>query len=150
MSEREPPECGEIRALNGLSWEPWVLVTRVEPDEDGNMLARFAVLDKMDDDVLEPVPDSRVADLEASVGDREWREIIAEQVDENDEIDKRWCPVDRLDVLGTPGIQGCDGGETEARYRNPPTYYGVEAAPGMEVSETITESDRTESPAEPE
>jgi hypothetical protein len=126
------PEPGEIRELNGLSWEPWVLVTRVEPDDDGNMLARFAVLDQMDDDVLDPVPDSRVADLEASVGDREWRQIIAEQVDENDEIDKRWCPVARLDVLGAPGIQGCDGEETDARYRNPPTYYGVEAAPGME------------------
>jgi len=126
------PEPGEIRALNGLSWEPWVLVTRVEPDDDGNMLTRFAVLDQMDDDVLEPVPDSRVADLEASVGDQVWRQIIAERVDDNDEIDKRWCPVDRLDVLGTPGIQGCDDEETEARHRNPPQFYGVEAAPGME------------------
>ena len=105
---RHLPETGEIRALNGLSWEPWVLVTRVELNEDGDMVARFAVLDNMDDDALAPIPDSRVADLEASVGDREWREIIAKQVNENAEIDKRWCPVDRLDVLGTPGIQGCD------------------------------------------
>lgn len=119
MTDQELPVPGEIRALNGLSWDPWVLITRVEPDKDGNMLARFAVLDQMDDDVLEPVPDSRVADLEASVGDREWREIIAEMVDENDEIDKRWCPIGRLDVLGKPGIQGCDREEIEARYRGP-------------------------------
>ncbi|ELY91458.1 hypothetical protein [Natrialba taiwanensis] len=99
------PDRGEIRALNGLSWEPWVLVTRVEPD-DGNMLARFAVLDNMDDDALNPVPDSRVADLDASVGDLEWRQMIAAEIDENDEIDKRWCPVERLDVLGMPGVQG--------------------------------------------
>ena len=126
------PERGEIRALNGLSWEPWVLVTRVEPDDDGNMLARFAVLDQMDDDALEPVPDSRVADLEASVGDRGWRELIAEQVDENDDIDKRWCPVTRLDVLGAPGIQGCGGEEAEARHQNPPKFYGVEGVPGID------------------
>jgi len=110
---RPLPEPGEIRALNGLSWEPWVLVTRVEPNADGDMLARFAVLDQMDDDALEPIPDSRVADLEGSVGDREWRQIIAERIDENDTIDKRWCPVDRLDVLGTPGIQGWDDAEDD-------------------------------------
>ncbi|GGL73525.1 hypothetical protein [Halocalculus aciditolerans] len=132
MSENELPEPGEIRALNGLSWEPWVLVTRVEPDGDGNMLARFGVLDQMDDDVLEPVPDNRVADLEASVGDRDWRELIAEAVDENEEIDKRWCPVGRLDVLGTPGIQGCDGEEEDARYRNPPDFAGIDPSPGIE------------------
>jgi len=132
MSEHELPEPGEVRALNGLSWEPWVLVTRVEPDDDGNMLARFAVLDKMDDDVLDPVPDSRVADLESSVGDREWRELIAEAMDENEEIDKRWCPVERLDVLGTPGIQGCDDEDTDARYRNPPEFAGIEPSPGIE------------------
>jgi hypothetical protein len=102
------PVPGEVRALNGLSWEPWVLVTRVERDDEENMLARFAVIDNMDDDALAPIPDDRVADLEASVGDREWRETIAERIDENDGIDKRWCPVDRLDVLGAPGIQGCD------------------------------------------
>lgn len=113
---QEPlPDPGEVRALNGLSWEPWVLVTRVEPDKDGNMVARFAVIDEMDDDVLSPIPDSRFADIKASIGDREWREIIAEQVDENDEIDKRWCPPHRLDVLGKPGIQGCDTDEAEVR-----------------------------------
>lgn len=106
--DAERPTPGEVRALNGLSWEPWVLVTRVEPNDEGNILARFAVIDNMDDDALAPIPDDRVADLEASVGDREWRETIAEQVDENDAIDKRWCPIHRLDVLGAPGIQGCD------------------------------------------
>lgn len=101
-------EVGEIRALNGLSWTPWVLVTRVETDSDGNWLARFAVLDQMDDDALTPVPDGLTSEIEASVGDRERRQRLAKDVDGNGEIDKRWCPVNRLDVLGEPGIQGCD------------------------------------------
>jgi len=111
VTDAERPSPGEVRALNGLSWEPWVLVTRVVPDDEENILARFAVIDNMDDNALAPIPDDRVADLEASVGDREWRQTIAEQVDENDSIDKRWCPVDRLDVLGAPGIQGCNWDE---------------------------------------
>lgn len=104
------PVRGEIRELNGLSWDPWVLVTRVEPDEDGNMVSRFAVLDNMDDDVLTPVPDGLVDGLEQSVGDRAERLELAKVIDEDPDIDKRWCPVYRLDVLGAAGIQGCDYG----------------------------------------
>lgn len=108
--ERESPlpVAGEIRALNGLSWTPWVLVTRIEPDSEGNMVARFAVLDEMDDDVLTPIPDGLVMGLEDTVGDREGRRRIAEIVDDDPDIDKRWCPPDRLDVLGSAGIQGVD------------------------------------------
>jgi hypothetical protein len=108
MTDGTHPEPGEIVAITGLDWTPWVLITRVEPDADGAMLARFAVLDTMADDVLASVPDCRVADLEASVGDRAWRQRIAEQVDGNDAIDKRWISVARLDPLGAPGIQGCE------------------------------------------
>ncbi|MFW5900731.1 MAG: hypothetical protein ACOCTH_03035 [Halodesulfurarchaeum sp.] len=107
------PEVGEIRALNGLSWEPWVVVTRVEPDSEGNTVVRFAVLDEMDDDVLTPVPDGLVGLLEQTVGNRLGRQELAEVIDEDPDIDKRWCPPDRLDVIGEPGIQGCefhDGG----------------------------------------
>lgn len=113
LKQRETPlpEVGEIRALNGLSWTPWVLVTRVEPDSDGNMAVRFAVIDEMDDDVLTPVPDGLVLGLEQSVGDRAERQELARVVDEDPDIDKRWCPPDRLDVLGAPGIQACDSVE---------------------------------------
>lgn len=102
------PVVGEIRALNGLSWTPWVIVTRVEPDSDGNMCARFAVLDNMDDDVLTPVPDGLVAGTEQTIGDRAGRQDLARVIDDDPDIDKRWCPVHRLDVLGGAGIQGCD------------------------------------------
>jgi len=121
------PEVGEIRELTGFSWDPWVLVTRVEHDSDGNRLARWALWDNPDDDALTPVPDSWTKNLEWSVGDREWRRSIARRIDEDDDIDKRWCPVDRLEPIGPPGIQGCDdvvtdGGKIESRpNRNQPT-----------------------------
>jgi len=113
MSETETeetprPEVGEIRALNGLSWTPWVIVTRQEPDDVGHEIARFAVLDEMTDDVLTPVPDSLVVEIEETVGDRHGRRELAELIDRDPEIDKRWCPTRRLDPLGKPGIQGCD------------------------------------------
>lgn len=108
------PEVGEVRRLTNISWDPWVLVTRVESDSDGNRVARFAVLDKMDDDVLTSVPDGWFAELETSVGDRPRRRELAEAVDGNDDIDKRWCPVDRLAILGDAGIQGCDSVSSEA------------------------------------
>lgn len=104
---RPRPVVGEIRALNGLSWTPWVLITRVQRADDGHLLARFAVLDDMDDDVLTPVPDRFTVGIEATIGDRHGRRELAKVIDEDDAIDKRWCPVGRLDVLGTPGIQGC-------------------------------------------
>jgi len=106
--DRPLPVVGEGRVLNGLSWTPWVLVTRVEPDSDGNMVVRFAVLDEMDDDVLTPIPDGLVMGIEDSIGDREGRRKIARIVDDDPEIDKRWCPPDRLDVLVGAGIQRVD------------------------------------------
>jgi len=113
-SETDPePEVGETRELTGYSWDPWVIVTRVEDDSDGNRVARFAIIDNMDDDALAPIPDSTVQKFEWSVGDRHWRRIIAHRIDKNDDIDKRWCPVDRLAVLGEPGIQGCDSPNRE-------------------------------------
>lgn len=105
------PKVGEIRRLTEISWDPWVLVTRVEADDDGNMVARFAVLDEMDDDALTPVPDGLVDGLELSVGDEIERREIADVVDADPDIDKRWCPVGRLAVLGGAGIQGVDYGE---------------------------------------
>jgi hypothetical protein len=111
MSEEDTdpePEPGEIRELTGISWDPCVLVTCVEDDSDGNRLDRFAIIDQMDDGALTPVPDSYTETFERSVGDRDWRRSIAQGIDDNDEIDKRWCPVERLAVLGAPGIQGCD------------------------------------------
>lgn len=101
------PEIGEMRKLNGLSWEPWVIVTRVEEDDDGNRLARFAVTDTLDGDDLNTVPDATFVLLEESIGNRIERREAAEAIDARDDIDKRWCPVERLDVLGEPGIQGC-------------------------------------------
>jgi len=102
------PEVGEIRALNGLSWTPWVVVTRVVPDSEDNTVVRFAVLDEMDDDVLTPVPDGLVEGLFKTVGNRLGRQEVAEVIDEDPDIDKRWCPPYRLDVIGEPGIQGCE------------------------------------------
>jgi len=107
-SPEPEPEPGEIRELTGISWGPWVLVTRVKDDSDGNRVARFAIIDEMDDDALAPVPDSYTEQFERSVGDRDWRQSIAQDIDDNDDIDKRWIPVKRLAVLGKPGIQGCD------------------------------------------
>lgn len=105
------PKVGEVRRLTGISWDPWVLVTRVEPDDDGNMVARFAILDEMDDDALTPVPPGLVNGVLDSVGDEIERREIAKVVDTDPDIDKRWCPVNRLAVLGGAGIQGVDYGE---------------------------------------
>jgi len=113
IGSEDEPEVGEIRELTGISWDPWVLVTRVEDDSDGNRLARWALIDNPDDDALAPIPDSTVQQLEWFVGDRQFRRTIARRVDSNDDIDKRWCPVDRLAVLGEPGIQGCDDAATD-------------------------------------
>lgn len=108
QEENPLPKVGEIRRLTEISWDPWVMVTRVEPDADGNMVARFAVMDEMDDDVLTPIPDGLVLGLEQSVGDEQERRELAEIIDRDPEIDKRWCPPDRLAVLGGAGIQGVD------------------------------------------
>lgn len=106
--ETPKPEVGEVRALNGLSWTPWVIITRSEPDSAGHDVARFAVLDEMTDDALTPVPDRLVVEIEETVGDSVGRRELAELIDRDPDIDKRWCPVRRLDPLGEPGIQGCD------------------------------------------
>lgn len=102
---RPAPEVGEVRELTELSWDPWLLVFAVDEDEQE---AKAALLDQPDDDALQPVPDATIGLLEYTVGDRPSRREIAKGVDVDDEIDAITVPFDRLDVVGQPGIQGCD------------------------------------------
>lgn len=111
MSDSYRPEVGEICALNGISWTPWVLVLAVSRHEGR---ATFAILDEMDDDVYEPIPDSFTLSLEETVGDPAGRKEVAAAVAARDGISKLTAPFHRFDSIGSPGIQG-----TNARRAKP-------------------------------
>lgn len=102
-------EVGEIAELNGLSWEPWVLITNVDDEK-----ATFAVIDEMDDDAIAPIPDSPYTKrLEETIGSRAPRVGVAFDVATDENIDKLTAPLHRFDHLNEPHIQGAPPAESE-------------------------------------
>lgn len=99
------PEVGEVRALTGFDWDPWVLVLECDTADE---TATVALLDTPDDDAITPVPDGTIGQLEASTGDRDRRQAIAERIRADPDVDELHAPVSRLRPLGEPGIQDCE------------------------------------------
>lgn len=105
MSDSYRPEVGEVCALTGFSWTPWVLIIGRSRHEGR---ATFAIIDEMDDDVYDPIPDSTWVLIEDTVGDRVGRKDVAAGVAARDGISKLTAPFHRFEPLGKPGIQGTD------------------------------------------
>jgi len=99
----QTPAVGEIVALTGFETEPWVLTLALE---DGR--AKVALVETVPDCSYTAISDATFRLLQDSVGDRERRRRVATNVDENTAVSKLWVPCNRLDRLGSPGIQGCD------------------------------------------
>lgn len=117
MTDGYHPEPGEIVAITGFDWTPWVLTLVVDADQER---AKVALVETTIDDSLTPVPDVTIRLLADSIGDRSRRRRVADGVDGNPEVSKLWLPWERLEAIHKPGIQGCDqaapdadaGGET--------------------------------------